>query len=147
MFVMMRRRTDLRGIGMVFWFAVGAVAIALVGMVIGILPAYHPDLAARLLRLYWFRLTDAVVPLAGACLLMRLLVECLAKKPEGLRGALTAESGDSVGREIFSLGNQRASRHQKLGDNRTGRFRFHNRGDTVCLQQHQPHAIQRATIA
>jgi len=44
------------------WFMIGAVGIAATGLMIGMLPPWAPDLAARLLRFYWFRLSDAVVP-------------------------------------------------------------------------------------
>ena len=47
-------------------FTLGAVIIAALGLLVGMLPALAPDLAARLLRFYWFRLTDAVTPLALA---------------------------------------------------------------------------------
>lgn len=55
------------------WFTWAAVAIAAGGLVVGALPPWAPDLAARLLRFYWFRLTDAMVPLLFALLVMRLL--------------------------------------------------------------------------
>jgi hypothetical protein len=57
------------------WFTAGAIAIAAAGMVVGALPPLAPDLAARLLRFYWFRLSDAVVPLMFALLVMRLIVD------------------------------------------------------------------------
>ena len=60
----------LRAVG---WFAVGAVLLALVGLLIGTSPPSHPDLAAKLLRYYWFRLTDAAVPLTLAIATVRLL--------------------------------------------------------------------------
>lgn len=44
--------------------AAGAFGLALIGMILGLLPAVAPDLAANLLRYYWFRLTDSIVPLA-----------------------------------------------------------------------------------
>ena len=44
-------------------FTLGAVSIAIIGLALGVLPSFHPDLAAKLLRYYWFRLTDAAVPL------------------------------------------------------------------------------------
>ena len=56
------------------WFAVGAILIAVVGLVVGSLPPSLPDLAARLLRYYWFRLTDAIVPLLTGLIVMRLVV-------------------------------------------------------------------------
>ncbi len=46
-----------------FWLAVGCVAIAACGLLLGLLPAVNPDLAAKLLRFYWFRASDAVLPL------------------------------------------------------------------------------------
>ena len=44
-------------------FCYGATLIALAGLIVGMLPSAMPDLAAKLLRYYWFRLTDAVIPL------------------------------------------------------------------------------------
>lgn len=41
----------------------GALGIAAVGLVLGVLPAFAPELAAKWLRLYWFRFSDAIVPL------------------------------------------------------------------------------------
>ncbi|EGF28982.1 DUF6798 domain-containing protein [Rhodopirellula baltica] len=52
------------------WFAIGAMTISLVGLLIGLLPAIYPDQAAKLLRFYWFRLADAVTPLVFAFLLV-----------------------------------------------------------------------------
>ncbi|TWU31761.1 DUF6798 domain-containing protein [Novipirellula artificiosorum] len=54
-------------------FAIGAMAIAMVGLLLGLLPMFDRDLAAKLLRYYWFRLTDAVVPLWVALLVVRSL--------------------------------------------------------------------------
>ena len=56
-------------------FTLGAVGIAGIGMIVGILPAFVPDLAAKLLRYYWFRLTDAVVPLMFAMLIAASLID------------------------------------------------------------------------
>ncbi|QDS91982.1 hypothetical protein FF011L_07180 [Roseimaritima multifibrata] len=55
-------------------FTIGAVLLAGIGLVIGMLPESHPDLAAKLLRYYWFRLTDAAVPLLLAIATVRLFV-------------------------------------------------------------------------
>lgn len=55
------------------WYAAAAVGLAAAGLLIGLLPAVTPDLAARLLRYYWFRLTDFAVPLLFGLLVMRLL--------------------------------------------------------------------------
>lgn len=56
-------------------FTMGAVLIAAVGLAIGLLPASHPDLAARLLRYYWFRLTDAIVPLMLGVAIARMSID------------------------------------------------------------------------
>ncbi|WP_345328163.1 DUF6798 domain-containing protein [Novipirellula rosea] len=54
-------------------FAVGAIMIAVIGLMLGGLKTYSPDLAAKLLRYYWFRLSDAVVALWFSLLLMRCI--------------------------------------------------------------------------
>ncbi|GAA5506888.1 DUF6798 domain-containing protein [Novipirellula caenicola] len=59
-------------------FAIGAILIAVFGLFLGGLKAYAPDLAAKLLRYYWFRLSDAVVALWFALLLLR----CVALRRE-----------------------------------------------------------------
>ncbi|WP_391564849.1 DUF6798 domain-containing protein [Allorhodopirellula solitaria] len=48
-------------------FTVGAMCISICGLFVGILPAVAPDLAAKLLRFYWFRLADVTTPLALGC--------------------------------------------------------------------------------
>jgi hypothetical protein len=50
----------------VTWYAWGAVALAVIGFAIELALWTRPDLAASLLRYYWFRLTDVAVPLALA---------------------------------------------------------------------------------
>ena len=57
------------------WFAIGCASIAVCGLMIGALPAVAPDLSAKLLRYYWFRLTDAIVPLAFGITVAQLLLE------------------------------------------------------------------------
>lgn len=57
-----RFRRDRR-LAPLLWFAIGSAGIAIAGLLVGLLPAISPDLAARLLRYYWFRETDAVLPL------------------------------------------------------------------------------------
>ncbi|TWT82606.1 hypothetical protein CA13_40690 [Planctomycetes bacterium CA13] len=63
-------------------FAYGAIAIAVVGLLLGFLPMIDRDLAAKLLRYYWFRLSDAVVPLWFSLLVIRAICELDAKKKE-----------------------------------------------------------------
>ncbi len=57
------------------WFTMGAIGIAAAGLVVGMLPAWAPDLAAKLLRFYWFRLADAIVPLMFGLIVMRLVID------------------------------------------------------------------------
>ncbi len=47
-------------------FVLGCVAIAFVGIVVGFLPSVAPEIAAKLLKFYWFRMTDSIVPLGLA---------------------------------------------------------------------------------
>ena len=57
------------------WFVSATVGIAAVGLILGFLPSYAPDLAAKLLRYYWFRLADAMVPLMVAVLVARMVLD------------------------------------------------------------------------
>jgi hypothetical protein len=63
-------------------FVAGALAIALVGALLSPLMYVDPSLAARVLRYYWFRLSDAAVPL-GAALFGTLLVHRLLQSRPG----------------------------------------------------------------
>lgn len=49
------------------WFVAGAVGLALVGIALSLATYDNPEWGARLLRFYWFRLTDAALPLGVAC--------------------------------------------------------------------------------
>jgi hypothetical protein len=69
-------------------FVVGALAIAGVGWGIGMLEAVDRSLAARLLRFYWFRLSDVALPLAVALLAARYAVHALRTRPRRGRWAL-----------------------------------------------------------
>lgn len=62
-----RRKSAEKELTAVTAFAVGAMLISVAGLFVGLLPAVSPDWGARLLRLYWFRLADAITPLALAC--------------------------------------------------------------------------------
>ena len=57
------------------WFTAGTVLIAAVGLFIGVLPAFFPDLSAKLLRFYWFRMTDAIVPLLLGLLVAKAMTD------------------------------------------------------------------------
>lgn len=45
------------------WSAIGCLGIGIVGLGVGMLDYYSKELAARLLRYYWFRSTDAMMPM------------------------------------------------------------------------------------
>ncbi|QDV68446.1 hypothetical protein Poly24_21550 [Rosistilla carotiformis] len=83
----LRRRESLRP---VLWFTVGAVSIAAMGMLVAMLPAVAPDLAASLLRYYWFRLTDAIVPLTTGLCLAASLTATQVSRSAGLRVGFAA---------------------------------------------------------
>jgi hypothetical protein len=70
------------GIRRLGWFATGALGIAVIGLIVGFLPHVAPDLAAKLLRYYWFRLSDAVVPLMVAVVAVKAMVD----RRGGVRG-------------------------------------------------------------
>ena len=72
--VALYRKQD-EGIRILAWFVSATLGISVVGLLLGFLPAYAPDLAAKLLRYYWFRLADAMVPLMVAVLVTRMLLD------------------------------------------------------------------------
>jgi hypothetical protein len=84
----------------VTWFAWGAVALAAIGFAIEVVLWYQPQMAAALLRYYWFRLTDVAVPLAVALQAVSLIVAGFDKRKPwavwGLAGAI-AMAGWHVG--------------------------------------------------
>ncbi len=57
------------------WFVSATLGISVAGLLLGFLPPYAPDLAAKLLRYYWFRLADAMVPLMVAVLVTRMVLD------------------------------------------------------------------------
>lgn len=62
-------------------FVAGSVLIALLGIAIDQSTLEFPDVGAALLRYYWFRLSDVMVPLGYALSLGRLLVTWEASRP------------------------------------------------------------------
>jgi hypothetical protein len=64
----------------VTWYAWGAVVLAAIGFVIEIGFWYQPQIAAALLRYYWFRLTDVAVPLAVAMQAVTLIASGFAER-------------------------------------------------------------------
>jgi hypothetical protein len=71
-------------------FVAAAVGISAVGMSIGLLAPNHADLAAALLRYYWFRTSDVMVPLGAALVLGAILYRWQATRPAWHRMGLVA---------------------------------------------------------
>jgi hypothetical protein len=65
-----RRKIKLSAI---VWFAWGAAIIACVGLIIEIALWGQPEIAAKILRYYWFRLTDFAAPMAVALVITYLI--------------------------------------------------------------------------
>lgn len=58
------------------YLVAGAVGFAVIGIVIDQSTLYYPDVAAKLLRFYWYRLADVMVP-CGVALLLPAAVEAI----------------------------------------------------------------------
>ena len=58
------------------WFTTFAITTASIGILIGLFATVQPDWGAKLLRYYWFRLTDAAVPLLAALLAVQAMAQC-----------------------------------------------------------------------
>jgi hypothetical protein len=71
-------------------FAWGAVILALAGLVIEIVLRNQPLIAARLLRYYWFRLTDFAVPMAVAIYAVAIITAGLKRRRAWAAWMLTA---------------------------------------------------------
>ncbi len=67
---LMVRRHAPEQLRRLFSFTLGVICIFVAGLVVGVLPAFAPDFAAKLLRFYWFRLSDAFIPLMFAVLVV-----------------------------------------------------------------------------
>ncbi|MEM9365942.1 MAG: DUF6798 domain-containing protein [Planctomycetota bacterium] len=64
-----------------------SLIITSIGLALGILPAFNPDLAAQVLRFYWFRLADAWIPLGmatGIAVMVRQLCESRKLSENGI---------------------------------------------------------------
>ena len=89
-------------------FVVGALSISIVGALISIALRDQPALAAPLLRFYWFRLGDVVLPL-GVSLVGVALLRDNTWRPTTvvLRYALVALVALGVGQQMKTLAEQR----------------------------------------
>jgi hypothetical protein len=69
-------------------FGCGAVAIALIGAALSTAGEFAPETMAGVLRFYWFRLADVIVPLCVALLVITKIAQSLAVNP--VRGSYLA---------------------------------------------------------
>jgi len=99
---------------LVAW-ATGSLAIAVVGVFLGLLGEIDPVLAAGWLRYYWFRLADAAVPIAVA-LLFASLVARLREARMPLGPWLGASAALVIAMHVASYGWQRSWDGQPRGD-------------------------------
>ncbi|MEO8497980.1 MAG: DUF6798 domain-containing protein, partial [Planctomycetota bacterium] len=65
-----------------------AIVIAALGIVIDQATMYHEALSAKLMRYYWFRLSDAMVPLSVALLSAQAIQKLHASRPAAAQWAL-----------------------------------------------------------
>jgi len=75
-------------------FAAGCVMIAIAGLIIDVTTLEHPEWGAKLLRYYWYRMSDVVTPI-GVALALSVLIRRLAdwKKPVGEYAVIWAVAG------------------------------------------------------
>jgi hypothetical protein len=71
-------------------FVAGTMVIATAGMAINFIELFDRPLAAGLLKFYWFRLSDVMVPLAVALWAGRFIVDAMPVRPRLARGVLAA---------------------------------------------------------
>ena len=64
-----------------YLFVGGAIVIAAVGIVIDQATFHLPDLAATMLRYYWFRLSDVMIPLGVTFLAAQSLIQLETRRP------------------------------------------------------------------
>ncbi|MBI2477859.1 MAG: hypothetical protein HYV60_04205 [Planctomycetia bacterium] len=78
------------GAARLYYFAAGAIVIAGIGIVIDQATMYHEALSAKLMRYYWFRLSDAIVPLSVALLSAQAIQLLKHSRPVAAQWALAA---------------------------------------------------------
>lgn len=71
-------------------FAVGALVIAMIGILLDQATMYHEALSAKLMRYYWFRLSDAIVPLSVAFLSAQAIQVLARSRPVASQWALAS---------------------------------------------------------
>src|SRR5690606_38147484 len=84
------------GAGRVALFAGGSAGLAVAGTLIEFALWNHPEMSARILRYYWFRMSDVAVPIGIAVLASALLAPRVAagmRTAQLLAGVLTLLCG------------------------------------------------------
>ena len=76
------------GTSRLYCFAAAAIAIAGIGILIDQATMYHEQLSAKLMRYYWFRLSDVMVPLSVALLLAQAITKLKSSRPVAAQWAL-----------------------------------------------------------
>lgn len=94
-------------------FVGGTVLIAMVGIAIDQSLLYHLDVAAGLLRYYWYRLSDALLPVGASLALAAWLVALRDRRPGWGQAALIAAV-------LVAGGNLALTNYQRRGDLRPG---------------------------
>ena len=69
-------------------FTTGTLCIAAVGLLLSLCTRHSPQISARLLQLYWFRLADVMVPVSCGLSLICLLASKKALAHRGFRAAI-----------------------------------------------------------
>ena len=86
-----------------YWFGIGALLIAIVGLVVGGFADRSPELAAKLLRYYWFRLTDAIIPFVLAVFVAQVGFAASDGQPRDTRKVGSYLSRGLIAISIFGL--------------------------------------------
>lgn len=71
-------------------FVLGAVLIALAGLAIDIATYNHPAITAKWMRYYWYRMSDAVLPMGAALMLCAALARLALWRPIAAQWCLLA---------------------------------------------------------
>jgi hypothetical protein len=94
-------------------FVGGAVAIAIAGIIIDQSTLYFLDLAASVLRYYWYRLSDAILPLGVSLAVVAFLSSRRSSRPKLVSACL-------MGLALVALGNLVLINVQRRTDLRPG---------------------------
>ena len=86
--VMAQRQKRLATLHRLDSFTAGVVAIAAVGICLGFVTQHRPELSARILQFYWFRLADVMVPVAVALAIVSHLSREILLKHTPVRVAI-----------------------------------------------------------